>query len=104
MTKKKKKIQSQGLNFDNMSWCIKNDFQVYVVPLSQKIGSQWSVTGQWKIAVRRGGISSEGKDLLKKNGNTFKSNESLSEKVFKSQKEAEQHLNYVYNHLRSKYG
>lgn len=100
----------QGLNFDDLKWCIDNDFQVYVQPVSEEKRYQdgrkyYQLTGEFKIAVRRGGISSQGKGLHKDEvGRLFKSKLTLSERTFKSQSEAEDHLNYTYNYLRRKYG
>lgn len=91
---------SQGLNFEDFKWCIENDFQVYLVLLSEKNVS----TGKFKIAVRRGGITTEGKEGMIVNGRPFKSKETLSELTFDNQKDASDHINYVYRHLRRKYG
>jgi len=101
MTKKKKIQQKyQDLNFNDFRWCIENDFQVYVKPLSS------DGKGFYKIAVRRGGISSKGLDYYKEEctKKVYKSKETLSEKIFKNKNEAFSHLNYVYGHLKKKYG
>ena len=59
----------------------------------------------FKVAVRRGGISSEGKDVHKDDvGRVFKSKVTLSELTFKTLAEAEKHLGYTYKYLRNKYG
>jgi hypothetical protein len=100
--KKKNQLKnpsSQGLNFDDFKWCIDNDFQVYVVPLVDND----IPTGEYKIGVRRGGINSLGKDAVELNGVIYRSKETLSELTFKNQKEALDHLNYVYGLLRRKY-
>ena len=89
----------QGLNFDDFRWCIQNDFQVYVVPLVENNRP----TGSFKIAVRRNGITTNGKDYIKLNGIVYKSKETLSELTFKNQNQALDHLNYVYGLLRRKY-
>ena len=100
----------QGLNFDDLKWCIDNDFQVYVQPVSEEKRYEdgrkyYQLTGEFKIAVRRGGISSQGKDVHKDEvGRVFKSKLTLSEKTFDKQSDAEAHLNYTYNYLRRKYG
>lgn len=99
MKNNKKKKLYQGLNFDDFKWCIENDFQVYLVPLSEKNVAP----GKFKIAVRRGGISTEGKEYKEVNGRPFKSKEALSELTFDNQKDASDHMNYVYRHLRRKY-
>jgi len=97
MSKKNKKLY-QGLNSDDFRWCIENDFQVYLVPLT--IDGK----GEYKIAVRRFGITTEGRDFIETNGRMVNSKETLSEKTFKNIREAHDHLNYVYKHLRAKYG
>lgn len=101
MKKKNLKDQSYlGLNFNDFRWCIQNDFQVYVVPLVEND----MPTNSFKIAVRRNGITTNGKDYIKVNGVKYKSKETLSELTFKNQKQAFDHFNYVYAHLRKKYG
>ena len=98
MKKRKVKQLSKVLNFDDMRWCVENDFQVYLVPLTN------DGKGEHKIAVRRGGITTEGKDYKDVNGVEFRSQETLSEKTFKNSKEAHNYLNYVFKQLRNKYG
>ncbi len=98
MKKRKVKELSKVLNFEDMKWCMENDFQVYLVPLTN------DGKGEHKIGVRRGGITTEGKDYKEINGIEYRSSETLSEKTFKNSKEAHNHLNYVFNHLRKKYG
>lgn len=117
---KKNKIikkSSLGLNFKDFKWCIDNDFQVYIkpvtwespIPVYNKAGIKVSdvthiMTGKYKVAVRRNGISSEGRDYLKKNGRVVKSKEVLSEKTYSKEADAFKDLDYVYNQLRRKYG
>jgi hypothetical protein len=98
----------QDLNFDAFSWCIQNDFQVYVKPvvdITELNGiKEYQETGRYRIAVRRKGISTEGKDYLKSNGKTIKSKETLSEAIFNSQHAAFDNINSVYEYLKEKYG
>lgn len=104
----------QDLNFDDFKWCVDNDFQVYIMPLSDERTIENSETGElekyyelnglFKIAVRRGGITTEGKDWTVLNGRRFNSKETLSELTFKNQMDAHNHLNYTYKYLRNKYG
>lgn len=98
----------QDLNFDALGWCIKNDFQVYVKPVVDTTElngiKSYHETGKYRIAVRRKGISAEGRDYLKSNGKTIKSKETLSEAVFNSQQDAFNHVNSVYEYLKKKYG
>lgn len=88
----------QALNFDDLKWCIDNDFQVYLVPLDS------NGKGGYKIAVRRGGITTGGRDEAIINGSRVISNVTLSDLTFKNHMEAHNQLNYVYKHLRDKYG
>ena len=118
---KKRKIPKpsyQDLNFDAMKWCIDNDFQVYVKPITkiktdnvedpntgELIKVEYYIeTGKYHIVVRRKGITTEGKDYKKINGRYIKSTEKFSELVFNSQKEAFDKLNYVYERIRKNYG
>lgn len=98
MRRKTKTFQSQELNFKDLLWCIENDFQVYLVPLSS-CGKR-----EFKIAVRRNGITTSGLDYKLVNGRPVNSVETLTERTFKNQAEARDYLNYTYKYLRSKYG
>lgn len=118
---KKKKIPRplyQDLNFDDFRWCIDNDYQVYVFPLTSlhketyyndktdelTVVENYIETGKYKIAVRKNGITTEGYDQKVIKGKTVKSKETIGELTFNSQREAFEHLNYVYGYLRRKYG
>lgn len=90
--------QSQDSIFEDFKWCVNNDFQVYLVPLDPG-GKK-----EYKIGVRRGGITTEGRDYKEINGVIHRSTETLSEKVFKNSREATEHLGYVRALLRKKYG
>lgn len=116
--KKNNKKLFQDLNSDDFKWCIENDFQVYILPLSVKktkmvfndetqeeeLEEYYEASGLFKIAVRRGGITTEGKDWTILKGRRFNSKETLSELTFGSQLDAHNHLNYTYKYLRNKYG
>jgi hypothetical protein len=87
------------LNSDDFRWCVENDFQVYLVPLTPE------GEGAYKIAVRRKGITTEGKDFITDSlGREVRSKEKISDITFKNQSDARDHLNYVYKYLRTKYG
>ena len=80
----------------DFKWCIENDWQVYIKPIN---------TIQCKIAIRKGGISTNGKDKFY---NTEKdliiySKEHLGKEVYKSQKKAMNKLPEVYKYLRKNY-
>ena len=108
MKKRRVKPLSLELNFDDLRWCIENDFQVYLVPLKKCISvsdyKEYSSTGEFKIGVRRKGISTNGLDKLDVNGREVFSYETLSDKTFDNYYEAIEHLNYVYRQLRERYG
>lgn len=90
--------QKQNLNIEAFNWCIENDFQVYLVPVDP------NGKGKYKIAVRRRGITTEGKDYSYVNGVKIDSKLSEGDMVFKNSIEASNYLNNVYEHLRRTYG
>jgi len=111
--RKSSKKLFKDLNSDDFKWCIENDFQVYILPLSVKktmtvfdceTEEYYEANGLFKIAVRRGGITTEGKDWTILKGRRFNSRETLSELTFSSYMDAHNHLNYTYKYLRQKYG
>lgn len=108
MRKRRVRPLSLELNFDDLRWCIKNDFQVYLVPLKKFIyisgQREYSSTGEFKIGVRRNGISTNGLDQADVNGRTVFSYETFSDKTFNDHYEAMEYLNYVYRQLRERYG
>lgn len=120
MAKKKVPKKYPDLNFDAFRWCIDNDFQVYISPLGEwkmvkkvKIvedkeveyeEEEFFMNGLYKIAVRRGGISSSGYDYYYKNEVKYLATETLSDKVYNKEYDALLDLNYVYKLLNRKYG
>lgn len=78
-------------------WCIENDFQVYIKPINY--------SGNFKVAIRKGGISTRGKDSLycKIKKTTIYSSENLGSKLYKNQKLAMDVLPSVYKYLRETY-
>ena len=80
----------------NFKWCIENDLQVYVKLIN---------TLHCKIAIRKGGISSNGKDsyYCKESGLTYYSKEVLGSVVYRSQNKAFKALPAVYEYLKKKY-
>ncbi len=81
----------------DFKWCIENDFQVYVKPVALK---------QFKIAIRRGGISTNGKDMhyCRIKEITLRSTETLGPQIYQNQKEAFKSLPKAYKYLRNVYG
>lgn len=94
----KKKKETQSLNIDNFRWCVENDFQVYLVPIDPQ------GKGKHKIAVRRRGITTEGKDFIVKDGIRIDSKVTIGKEVYKNPAEAANNLNEVYEFLRRTYG
>jgi|TARA_B100000780_G_scaffold188633_2_gene132626 hypothetical protein len=80
----------------DFKWCIENDWQVYIKPIN---------TLQCKIAIRKGGITAQGKDIYynKITGEESFSREVLGEIVYVSQKKAMNKLPDVYKYLRETY-
>jgi hypothetical protein len=94
----KKTIAPKSLNFDDLSWCIDNDFQVYLVPMDSQ------GNGKYKIAVRRRGITTEGKDYAYVDGLRIDSKVTLGDRVYRNSLEATNYLNNVYGYLRRTHG
>jgi hypothetical protein len=76
---------------DYFRWCIANDFQVYIKPESY----------YYKIAIRRGGITSNGKDTHYDNdtGMEYYSSEKLGSVKYKKVSDAEDKILTVYKYL-----
>ena len=72
-------------------WCIENDFQVYIKPESY----------YFKIAIRKGGISSNGKDFYYDRDTDFEytSSEKIGSVRYKSVDIASEKLQDVYKYL-----
>jgi len=121
MSSKKAPKKYPDLNFDAFRWCIDNDFQVYIKPLGDwkdvektkevdgkevtYIVQEFFMNGLYKIAVRRGGITSNGYDTyIDDKQRLHESKETLSGKVYKKEYDAILDLNYVYKLLKEKYG
>jgi len=86
------------VDYNNFKWCIENDFQVYIKPEDN--------SGNCRIAIRKGGISTDGKPSKydKEKGVTLYSKETVGEVVYKKQKHAMEKLPEVYAYLRKRYG
>ena len=74
----------------DFNWCIENDFQVYIIP-------EHSFA---RICIRKGGITSEGKDFYYTNGIKVNTLERKGSVLYKSQLLASKELNKVYKYLR----
>ena len=94
-----KKMSTQSLNF---KWCIDNDFQVYIKP-DKYFKESNTVSKQYRICIRRGGITTCGLDEIEINSVIYTSRESVGNILYKTQKEAEEALPKVYEELRKRY-
>lgn len=85
-----------SLNSD-LQWCIDNDFQVYI--------KKTDYSGYFKIAIRKGGISTQGKDIFfcKERKINLYSSERLGKIEYKNQEKANKKLPEVYKYLRETY-
>ncbi len=81
----------------DFKWCIDNDFQVYVQPI---YGS-----GHCSIAIRKGGISTDGKSskYCHEKQMMLYSEETLGSVIYKNQKLANEKIPDVYKYLRETY-
>lgn len=91
IVKRKKMMKNSDLL--NFKWCIENDLQVYIKP-------EHSFT---RICIRRGGITSEGKDYYYTNGVRVNTPEQRGTVLYRSQDLAAKELNKVYKYLREKH-
>lgn len=90
--KKAEKIPS--FNPDDFNWCIENDFQVYIEPMPMK---------RYKIAVRRKGITTEGKDVKFVKDLEIRSTVTLTKMDFKNILDASRYMPIIYKYLRETY-
>jgi hypothetical protein len=77
----------------DFNWCIENDFQVYIIP-------EHSFA---RICIRRGGITSCGKDFYYTSGVRVNVVEQKGTVLYKSQDLAAKELKNVYKYLRERY-
>ena len=86
----------------NFKWCIDNDFQIYVKP--DKIYKESNtVSKQFRVCVRRGGIKTNGRDEIEINSVLHTSKEVVGKVLYKTQQEAEAALPLVYETMRKRY-
>lgn len=77
--------------YSDAKWCTDNDYQVYIRPIDS----------QFCIAVRRGGISSEGKDWYYKEDMRIDTPEVIGTLRYKTVEKAEEKIHEVYSYLRN---
>lgn len=92
---KSKKTHHSIFSADDFNWCVDNDFQVYLVPIQMN---------RYKIAVRRGGITTEGKDFRVVDDIEISTKEVLTQKEYATFSEASKAIRDIYKSLRLKYG
>jgi hypothetical protein len=80
---------------EDFNWCVKNDFQVYATHDPE---------GNLRVAIRRGGISTEGKDYLIINNSKKTSKEMLGEIIYKNMNELSLYLPAIYKQIIEQYG
>lgn len=74
----------------NAQWCIDNDLQVYIKKDST----------HYRIAVRKGGITTDGKDIKYIDGVQYTSTERIGSVRYKTVADADKKINDVYKYLR----
>jgi len=98
MARKKKKIASHLVEtksfYSDLKWCIDNDWQVYIVPTIAKF---------CRIAIRKGGITTDGKPYKYIDGVKHTSQEFLGKIEYKNQNDAQRALPDVYKEIRKRY-
>jgi hypothetical protein len=92
-------MKTKDKETSDFRWCIDNDFQVYVKPFDNYPGCN-----KYVVAFRKGGISSEGLDLLYKDNRPHKSTEVVGEKIYRNTKEASEAAVELRSKLRERYG
>ena len=80
-------------SYSDAKWCQEHDYQVYIKPID----------GQFCIAIRRGGISSHGKDWRMENGIEYTSSEVLGSMRYKTVEKATEKIPEVYKYLKERH-
>lgn len=90
----------------NFNWCVDNDFQVYIRPVEWISNGRGGYYGgkECQIHIRKGGITTEGKEYVWKDGVKFYSKVTVGNKVYGSHVEAAEACWDVYAKLRERYG
>jgi hypothetical protein len=87
----------------DFSWCVENDFQVYVRPDSYDMSGKGQAP--FRIYIRRKGITTEGKDsIITPEGIEIKSKVTDGKIEYKTMSEACNAMDQVYANLRKRYG
>ncbi len=80
-------------SYSDAKWCLEHDYQVYIKPID----------GQFCIAIRRGGVSSEGKDRYFVNGVEISTPEILGSMRYKTVEKATEKIPEVYKYLKERH-
>lgn len=80
-------------SYSDAKWCVDNDYQVYIRPIDS----------QFCIAIRRGGISSHGKDWRVENDIEYTSSEVLGSMRYKTVEKATEKIPEVYKYLKERH-
>lgn len=91
----KKDLPILPFSSEDFNWCVKNDFQVYATHDAE---------GNLKVAIRRGGITTEGKDYLIVNGLKKTSKEMIGEIIYKDMNQLSLYLPAIYQQIKKQYG
>jgi len=91
----KKDLPILPFSSEDFNWCVENDFQVY---------GTLDREGVLRTAIRRGGITTEGKDYLIVNGIKKTSKEMIGELVYKDMHELSLYLPAIYKQIKKQYG
>lgn len=91
----KKDLPILPFSSEDFNWCVENDFQVYAAHDAE---------GNLKVAIRRGGITTEGKDYLIVNGLKKTSKEMIGEIIYKDMNQLSLYLPAIYQQIKKQYG
>lgn len=82
------------INVEGFNWCVENDFQVYPVHVGRN---------RYKIAIRRNGITTHGKDSRWVDGVRIDSVETIGDMEFKDIDACTIYIQKLYDLIREKY-
>lgn len=91
----KKNLVILPFSSSDFNWCVEHDFQVYPA---------YDAEGILRVAIRRGGITTEGKDYIILNGIKKLSIETLGQNEYKNMDELSLYLPAVYKQIKQQYG
>lgn len=86
----------------DFNWCVDNDFMVVIRPTSYDANGVGSK--ECRIVIVKGGITTEGKEFIYKDGTKFQTKTIEGKVLYKNEKEASDACYDVYAMLRERYG